>query len=433
MIDSIKNNFFLYLLFLTPFMLIPGIAVIELSVLFLTLFFFYKNRDIDYFKDFKFLFLILFSFYVAVNAFFQIDDNLRFSSYVFFRFCLLSLSIYFILDFYKDTSDKDKKNILILILGLSTLIFIDSYLQFLSGKNIFGIEIIEATITSIFGFEQILGSFLIKLLPFILFLFFYSNIKINKYFLFLIFFLGFYFSVIFIAGARTPFFLMLIFILLVITLIKELRNIFYLSSFFLIIFILVVHTFEFGKFKPGNKIFIKTFNQITNNSFLNKTEQVLEEKKDTKKKELKKEIKIFSSNHEGHYILSYELFKKDPVWGIGPKGFRHYCRSVDYNPPKGVCSTHPHNFLIQIILETGLVGLIFYLFGLVFVIFKLLKVYNINNPVVKKNCFLIISVGLIVNFFPFVPNGNFFNNWISITNYFYIGFYMFSYKQVFNS
>ena len=58
MIDSIKNNFFLYLLFLTPFMLIPGIAVIELSVLFLTLFFFYKNRDIDYFKDFKFLFLI---------------------------------------------------------------------------------------------------------------------------------------------------------------------------------------------------------------------------------------------------------------------------------------------------------------------------------------------------------------------------------------
>ena len=101
---------------------------------------------------------------------------------------------------------------------------------------------------------------------------------------------------------------MLIFILLVITLVKELRNIFYLSSFFLIIFILVVHTFEFGKFKPGNKIFIKTFNQITNNSFLNKTEQVHEEKKDIKKKELKKEIKIFSSNHEGHYILSYELF-----------------------------------------------------------------------------------------------------------------------------
>ena len=184
MINSLKKNFFLYLLFLTPFMIIPGIAVIELSVLFLILFFFFKNREIDYLKDLKFLFLILFSFYVAVNAFFQIDDNLRFSSYVFFRFCLLSLSIFFILDFYNNISNKDKKNILLIILGLITLIFIDSYLQFLSGKNILGTEIIEATITSIFGSEQILGSFLIKLLPFILFLFFYSNIEMKKYFFF---------------------------------------------------------------------------------------------------------------------------------------------------------------------------------------------------------------------------------------------------------
>ena len=76
---------------------------------------------------------------------------------------------------------------------------------------------------------------------------------------------------------------MIILILLVITLIKELRNIFYLSSFFLIIFILAVHIFEFGKFKPGNKIFIKTFNQITNNYFLNKTEQVLQKKRYKKK------------------------------------------------------------------------------------------------------------------------------------------------------
>ena len=39
-----------------------------------------------------------------------------------------------------------------------------------------------------------------------------------------------------------------------------------------------------------------------------------------------------------------------------------------------------------------------------------------------KNCFLVISIGLIVNFFPLVPNGNFFNNWISIINFYYIGF-----------
>ena len=143
-------------------------------------------------------------------------------------------------------------------------------------------------------------------------------------------------------------------------------------------------------------------------------------------------INIFSTDHQGHYILAYELFKKNPVWGIGPKGFRNYCRSVKYDPPIGICSTHPHNFLIQIISETGLIGLIFYLSSITFIILKLLTVSRSNDSINERNYFLITSIGLIVNFFPFVPNGNFFNNWISIINFYYIGLYMFSYKKVFN-
>ena len=105
---------------------------------------------------------------------------------------------------------------------------------------------------------------------------------------------------------------------------------------------------------------------------------------------------------------------------------------VKYDPPVGICSTHPHNFLIQIISETGLIGLIFYLSSLIFVILKLMKIYHSQNIIYDKNCFVIISLGLIVNFFPFVPNGNFFNNWISIINFYYIGLYLFSYKKIFN-
>jgi len=55
-----------------------------------------------------------------------------------------------------------------------------------------------------------------------------------------------------------------------------------------------------------------------------------------------------------------------------------------------------------------------------------------NTPINEKNCFLIISKTLIINFFPFVPNGNFFNNWISITNFYYIGIYLYSYKRIFS-
>ena len=193
-----------------------------------------------------------------------------------------------------------------------------------------------------------------------------------------------------------------------------------------------MHTFEFGKFKPGNKIFIKTFNQITNNSFLNKTEQVLEEKKDKKKKKFKKEIKIFSSNHEGHYILSYELFKKDPVWGIGPKGFRHYCRSVNYSPEVGICSTHPHNILAQTFSELGLTGLIFYLLFFVFLVKNLFFIKNKNFKDNVSNGFLIISIGILIHLLPFLPSGNFFNNWISSFFYFKIGLLFFSYKKLFS-
>ena len=61
MLDNIKINSPLYLLFLTPFLFILGIAIVELIVLSLIIFFLIKNRDLNYYRDQKFLFLILFS------------------------------------------------------------------------------------------------------------------------------------------------------------------------------------------------------------------------------------------------------------------------------------------------------------------------------------------------------------------------------------
>ena len=431
--NLVKNNFIFYLLFLTPFLIIPGIVFVEISVMILTIIFFLKNKDSDYFKDQRFLFLILFSIYIALNAMFQINDNLKLSSLFFFRFCLLSLSIFFLLNLEKNISNNHKKNILFILLILNIIIFFDSHLQFFTGKNLFGFEINYSQISGIFGKELILGSFLIKLLPIIVFLFFYSNIELKKYSSISILFLSLYCSVIFIAAGRTPFFLMLLFIFLSVAFIKDLRKILILSLSILFFFILSIFIFDFGKSDPVNRLFFKTFNQITNNFFIQNNYKTFKEGNKLKKKEFKSEIKIFSSDHHGHYILAYELFKKNPIFGVGPKGFRQYCRNVKYDPPTGICSTHPHNFLAQILAETGLLGLIFYLSCFIFIIFKLFKGYNSKSLIREKNCFLIISIGVIINFFPLVPNGNFFNNWISIINYYYIGFYMYSYKKIFNS
>ena len=107
------------------------------------------------------------------------------------------------------------------------------------------------------------------------------------------------------------------------------------------------------------------------------------------------------------------------------------CRSVDYDPDIGICSTHPH-ILVQITAETGLIGLFCYCLFIIFIIVKLFRSYKINNLSNDKFSLMIISIGLLINLFPFLPSGNFFNNWISIINYYFFGIYFYNYNKVFN-
>ncbi len=432
MISLIVNNILFNLLFLTPLFFALGISIVEVSVFFLTLFFLIKNRSIYYYKDKKIIFLFIFALYIGINAFFQIRDDLKISSFFFFRYVILALSIYYILDYFLNNNKINKKITLILFGFLISFIFFDSFLQFFTGRNSFGLEIINNRISSVFGSELILGSFLIKILPLFIYFFIYSNIQINKNFFELVLFFSLYFTIIYLAAGRTSFFMMSLFICLTMIFIKELRKVFSISIFFLISFIFITQVFEIGKSNPSNRLFLKTFNEMTSNIFHNdKKNQIIKDTKIAKKNEVFNSIKIFSSDHQGHYVLAYELFKKNIFFGVGPKGFRYYCRSVDYDPPIGICSTHPHNFLAQILSEVGLIGIFFYFFGFIFIIFNIFKSYFKKMNLREKNCFLVISIALVVNFFPFVPNGNFFNNWISITSFYYIGIYLYSYKRIF--
>ena len=105
----------------------------------------------------------------------------------------------------------------------------------------------------------------------------------------------------------------------------------------------MISTFKIGKSDPSNRIFIKTFHQLTNHYFITNHIPEVTQKDEGKKKEIiKKNILIFSEDHTGHYKLAFKLFKENPIFGVGPKGFRHYCRKVNYDPEIGICSTHPH-------------------------------------------------------------------------------------------
>ena len=88
--------------------------------------------------------------------------------------------------------------------------------------------------------------------------------------------------------------------------------------------------------------------------------------------------------------------------------------------------------MIQILAETGLIGFLFYISAIFFILFKIFKSYSSYVTQDVKNYFLIVSIALLINLFPFLPSGNFFNNWIMIINYYYIGLFIFGYNKIKN-
>jgi O-antigen ligase len=432
MYKNLNKNLLLYLYALLLLTFVLGILITEIFTLITLIFFFIKNRNLNYYKDKKFLFLLIFSIYIATNAYFQIPhQDLRISSFFNFRFALFAIAIVFILDLLDNEITIQSKHILKIIFFIIGFICLDAFIQFLSGTNLFGFEIQRySRISGVFGSELILGSFLIKFFPIILWLIFFLKFEINKYKNFLIFFFSFYFTTIYFSGERTSIAIMFISIFLFSFFIKEIKKIFLKSFSIFLIFVIFISFTKIGKANTFDRVFVKTFNQITNQFYPNKKTELIKKKTNNSNKKIRNNILFFSKDHNGHYILAYKLFKESPMFGIGPKGFRYHCRIVDYDSEVGICSTHPHNIIMQILSEIGIVGLFFYLYGVYFIIKNLFFNFKKDQEFKTFICFKIASIALIINLFPFLPSGNFFNNWISIVNYYYIGLYLYSFNRI---
>ena len=90
------------------------------------------------------------------------------------------------------------------------LLVIDSFIQFIFGKNVLGNTIIDNNrISSFFGDESVLGSYLVKFLPF-LYLILTKNLKNQKVFVFTLILIGLTDIVIFLSGERASFLLTII-------------------------------------------------------------------------------------------------------------------------------------------------------------------------------------------------------------------------------
>ena len=167
---------------IVPF-LILGPFLPDLIVSFSALFFLYyvfKNDNFFYFNNKPFIIFLFFCIISIICSFGS--EDIFFSmkgSLFYFRIGVFSCFIWYLID--------KNKNILnyfyySLILCFSALV-IDGYFQYFTGVNLLGLQINGIRVSSFFGSELILGSYLSRLFPLLFALFLIKKKKNLKFIL----------------------------------------------------------------------------------------------------------------------------------------------------------------------------------------------------------------------------------------------------------
>ena len=91
-------------------------------------------------------------------------------------------------------------------------------------------------------------------------------------------------------------------------------------------------------------------------------------------------MKLFSSQHESHFITAFNMFKANPIFGVGPGQFENYCDDDRYFYNEFGCSTHPHNTYVQVLSEIGLIGFCFLLLASIYVLSRFCLLYTSPSP-----------------------------------------------------
>ena len=421
LIDSI----IFYLIILLPLTLVSGPFLSDLSVSIIALLFIYislKEKLYFYYNN-KYT-KIFFSFFIVliVSSIFSKDVMISLKKVIFFfRFWIFSLAVWYLLSLHENKLIK-----YLIFTFTSTFLFLifDGYIQFFFSENIFGWPVQGSRVSSLFKDELILGSYLSRLLPVYFALLVYSDFSktFNKYFLFFIIFVGIE-TLTFLSGERVAFFYINASSLMLIILMKNYK-IFRFSSIITSILIIIVLINYFPK--STDRIINQTINQLGLSSETKK--QTLSNNKDDQTNILLNKIKInaFSIEHQNHYISSIKMFRDNIITGVGPRMFRNLCGNKEYYLWEG-CSTHSHNTYIQLLAETGLIGFIFG-FVIFLLIFKSTLVHFYAKFIKKKYIYsdfqLCLISAFLISIWPFVPTGDFFNNWLNIIYFFPVGFYL---------
>ena len=375
--------------------------IVSISALFF-LYYVFKNKEFYFFYNKPLIIFFSFCIYcILLSVFVAEDIMLSFESSLFyFRIGVFSCFIWYLID-----KDKSILNFFYyaLVLCFSALV-IDGYIQHFNGVNITGYKISGIRVSSFFGDELIMGSYLSRLFPLLFALFLIK--KKQKY---EIYFIGALFILvdvlIFMSGERAAFFFLNLSTVFIIILIKEYQK-FRLVTFIIAIICVLILSLNSSKLNE------RMFKGPAEDMGLVKSS---------------KEAVIFSPAHDSLIRTAYNMFKDQPLLGHGPKMFRIICANEKYATGESSCLTHPHNFYVQLLAETGIIGFLFLFSALVYVVFTALRqlksiIFKQKRPLSDYQVCLL--AGILITVWPLTTNGNFFNNWLMIAYCLQVGFYL---------
>ena len=381
------------LLILGPFF--PDLIVSLSSLVFLI--YVFRDKLFFYFTKKPLIIFFIFCIYcILVSIFVAKDMMLSFESSLFyFRIGVFSCLIWYVLE-----QDKKILNYFYYALVISFLaLIIDGYIQFFTGHNIVGLPKAGDRVSSFFGDELIMGSYVSRLFPLLFALFIVKEKKkLELNFIFFIFIL--LAGLILISGERASFFfyiLSFIFILFFINGYAKFRIVLLVSS---LIIVLVITS---------------NFDQVKNRMFSSPASTISKS--------------IFTPFHDSLIRTAYNMFLDKRLAGHGPKMFRVVCKDEKYATGVTPCMTSPHNFYIQLLAETGIIGFGFLFIAFAYVLYCAYRQFK--SIVLRRKRYLTdyqvcLLAGILITVWPITSNGNFFNNWLMILYSLPVGFYLHS-------
>ena len=334
--------------------------------------------------DKVFIYFCFFFISLLINIFFSNNFYLSYP-----RVLKIFFVIFFILAFkstiinFSDNINKIYKIWAIIFL----IVIFDLLFEYLNGKNIFGQHSMTGRLGSFTGYEGVIGGYFFGFCLITLsFVYYKSKNLILNLSIVLIFLL-----VSFLIGERANFIKTLIIIILFTVIVYKIS---YKIKFLSILSLVILFFFIFSNL--GSEYKMRYYNQLDKLFSGGLT------------------LYLKNSQYGSHRNVAKEIFLDNPFFGVGIKNFRIVSGDDKYNNLDHQLnhlriSTHPHEIYYEFLSETGIFGLICFLYFIIFSIISSIFNYYRNRNYYQLSSILYVCASIL----PIIPSGSFLSSYQS--------------------